>query len=295
MVKGIKKMKLISEIDSSINFAEEALIGFLESRFVRKHDDYFICYLSSQSGCNRGCKFCWLTATKQTKFEDALPVDFLSQAAKVLKHYDKEHKPAKYMHYNFMARGEVLNNKHILSDADQILFDLGKLTKAFDSNLGVKFNVSTILPKDLDKSLPEIFKTIHPTIYYSLYSVNDEFRKKWMPNAMDVDRAFELLKEWQLFSKKKIKIHHCFIDNENDSVNDVYQMIDKINHFRLDCEFNLVRYNPYSEIQGKESSDDKISRNMELIRTLLPTSHNKVQVIPRVGQDVYASCGTFIQ
>jgi len=122
-------MKLISSIDSSVNFVEEALTGFLESRYVRKCDDYFICYLSSQSGCNRGCRFCHLTTTKHTKFEDALPVDFLTQASKVLKHYHNEKKPAKYMHYNFMARGEVLNNKYMLYDADRILFDLGRLAK----------------------------------------------------------------------------------------------------------------------------------------------------------------------
>lgn len=287
-------MKLISKLDRSVNFTEEALAGFLESRYVRKVEDYFICYLSSQSGCNRGCKFCWLTATKQTKFEDALPVDFLSQASKVLKHYNREIHPAKYMHYNFMARGEILNNQYILKDADTILFNLGKLATSFDPNLGVKFNVSTIMPKDLNKTLRDIFKVIHPTIYYSFYSANSDFRKKWLPNAMDVDKAFSLLKEYQDYSKKKIKIHHCFIKGENDSVEDVHLMIDKIQEFKLDYEFNLVRYNPYSEVQGEESPDEVIQRNLDIISRLLP-GDGKVQMIPRVGPDVYASCGQFVQ
>jgi len=39
------KLKILnSEIDNSVNFVEEQLIGFLESRFVRKCDDYFIAY-----------------------------------------------------------------------------------------------------------------------------------------------------------------------------------------------------------------------------------------------------------
>jgi hypothetical protein len=37
---------LNSQIDRSVNFVEEQLVGFLESRFVRKCDEYFIAYLS---------------------------------------------------------------------------------------------------------------------------------------------------------------------------------------------------------------------------------------------------------
>lgn len=285
-------MRLVSKIDSSVNFVEESLQGFLESRYVRKCEDYFICYLSSNENCDRGCKFCFLTAMKQTKSLDALPVDFLSQASKVLKHYNKIEEPAKYVHFNFMARGEPLHNKNIVNNADQILYDLGKLATSFDNNLGVKFNISTIMPRDLNKKLKDIFKIIHPTIYYSMYSTNPEFRKKWMPNAMDVDLVFEILKDYQIYSKKKIKIHHCFIKNENDSTQDVFEMLKMIKKYDLDCEFNLVRYNPFSADQGEESDQETIDRNIKIIRMSL--GKNKVQIIPRVGFDVNASCGMFV-
>lgn len=285
-------MRLASQQDRSINFVEDSLTGFLESRYVRKVQDYFICYLSSQSGCNRGCKFCHLTVTKQTKFDNSLPVDYLSQASKVLKHYKQDGQQAEYVHYNFMARGEALANPHMLENADSILFELGKLATSFQSTLGVKFNVSTIMPKTLDKPLKEIFRVVHPTIYYSLYSVRDEFRKKWMPQAMPTDDALALLRDYQEFSKKKIKIHHCFIAGENDGEDDVLAMIAALDRHGLDVEFNLVRYNPYSEAQGQESSDEVIARNLSIINDAL---RGKVQMIPRVGPDVFASCGMFVE
>jgi len=288
-------MRLDSQIDRSVNFVEQQMEGFLESRYVRKKDDYFICYLSSQSGCNRGCRFCWLSATKQTKLEDASHIEYLEQASEVLKHYKQSDHPAKIIHYNFMARGEVLENKNILKDADSILYDLGKLAMAYDSNLSVKYNISTIIPRTFDKELTEVFKIIHPTIYYSLYSVNPDFRKKWIPNGLDVDSALQKLKNYQLYSKKKIKIHHCFIEGENDSIEDLERIIDAISKYKLDCEFNLVRYNPYSEEYGKESSIEVIQRNMDYISNMWPSFQNKTQVIERVGTDVYASCGTFVQ
>lgn len=285
-------MKLVSKLDSSINFIEESLAGFIESRYVRKEDKYFICYLSSNENCDRGCKFCFLTAMKQTKSVDVLPIDYLAQASRVLKHYNKE-QPAEYIHFNFMARGEALHNKHIINNADDILYDLGKLAVSFDPNLGVRYNISTIMPKSLDKELTKVFKIIHPTIYYSLYSMKEEFRKKWMPNAMPVEQALKMLKDYQIFSKKLIKIHYCFIEGENDSLEDLELMMEAMSIYDIDFEFNLVRYNPYSEMQGRESSEEIINRNLSYLKRYL--DKDQVKMIPRVGFDVNASCGMFVE
>lgn len=57
---------LKSQLDSSVNFVETQLVGFLESRYVRREPRYFVAYLSSQTGCNRGCGMCHLTVTGQT-------------------------------------------------------------------------------------------------------------------------------------------------------------------------------------------------------------------------------------
>jgi 23S rRNA (adenine2503-C2)-methyltransferase len=280
---------LKSQIDQSVNFVEQQLVGFLESRYVRKVEDYFICYLSSQTGCNRGCKFCHLTASNQTAFKDSDYQDYLNQAMQVFRHYRGEI-PAKYMHYNFMARGEALANKNLLDNADEILLSLAQL--AIKENLNPKFNMSSIIPKTLNKSLTDIFKVIHPTMYYSIYSVDPQFRKKWLPSAMDYGQSLDLLKEYQQVSKKIIKIHFAFIKGENDSIENLEAMVHELDKRKLLCEFNLVRYNPFSPDQGEESSEEVLNRNLVY---LSENFKGKVQMIPRVGFDVKASCGMFVK
>lgn len=278
---------LNSTEDRSVNFVEEALTGFLESRYVRKCDDYFIAYLSSQTGCNRGCAMCHLTVTGQTSFEDSSRNDFLGQALQVFKHYRRQ-KPARYMHYNFMARGEPLANHNILNDATGLLGSLG--AQALEEGLPAKFNVSTIMPLTLKKSLVEIFPYITPTIYYSLYSGSTAFRKRWLPGAMPPEEAVRMLREYQRFSKKVVKIHHALIDGENDSVEEAAEIGELLRP--LHCEFNLVRYNPASPEQGKESHPHQRAR---YLNTLEGYVKGKIQVIPRVGLDVNASCGMFVE
>jgi 23S rRNA (adenine2503-C2)-methyltransferase len=284
-------IEMKSQIDPSVNFVEEQLKGFIESRYVRRADDYFACYLSSQSGCNKGCRFCHLTATKQTTFEDVDRDGFLEQAKTVFRHYIAEtRQSARSVHYSFMARGEALANKHLIQDADSILLPLGKL--ASNRGLNPKFNISTIMPRTLNKDLPSIFKIVTPTIYYSLYSVNDSFRERWLPAAMPVDLALRILKDYQSVSKKIVKIHYAFIKGENDSEEDVNNMCDAVEEAGLVAEFNLVRYNPFSPEQGSEADEEVIQRNFGIIQGRFK---GKSKIVSRVGLDVKASCGMFVE
>ena len=82
------------------------------------------------------------------------------------------------------------------------------------------------------------------------------------------------------------------IQNENDSEEQIHQVCDAISKLDLNCEFNLVRYNPADATQGVESSDDIIDRNMKIILDRFKFG-GKVQIIQRVGFDVKASCGLF--
>lgn len=286
----MSKLRVLqSEQDQSVNFVEDQLAGFLESRYVRRCADYFVCYLSSHNGCNRGCAFCHLTATGQTDFNSATSNDFVRQALAVFRHY-KTQPPAKYMHFSFMARGEPLANKALLDHGPTVLSRLGQLAQ--DEDLPAKFCVSTIIPRTLSKPLPDVFGYFSPTIYYSLYSVDEAFRGRWLPTAKPVEESLRLLVDYQRFSKKIVKIHFAFINGQNDSDEQIRRMCDTIDDVGLICEFNLVRYNPATEAQGRESPPEILADRLAYITSRFK---GRVKAVDRVGFDVKASCGMFVR
>jgi adenine C2-methylase RlmN of 23S rRNA A2503 and tRNA A37 len=267
-------------------------VGRIEARYVRRCPDYFVVYLSSQTGCAQGCRMCHLTATGQTRLRDVTHEEFLEQADTVIDHYRREAPPARAVHFNFMARGEPLANPVLLSHADELLGELAR--RAVALGLRPRYLVSTIFPRDLgDRLLEDVFLTHHPEVYYSIYSVREAFRRRWLPKALPVGEALDRLASWQRSTYKVCKIHYAFIAGENDGEADVHAICDALESRRLLVHVNIVRYNPPDPRRhGVEPPEEVIQRNARIYQERLP--YARVRVIPRVGYDVQASCGMFI-
>src|SRR5262245_38820216 len=280
-----------SSQDASVNWDRAADVGRLEARYVRRSPDYAVVYLSSQTGCDQGCRMCHLTATGQTRLRDVSREEFLEQADAVLDHYRREAPPARSVHFNFMARGEPLANRVLLSEADELLGDLAG--RAVALGLRPRHLVSTILPRELgDRPLEDVFVTHHPEIYYSLYSMSESFRRRWLPKALPAEEGLDRLVSWQRATYKICKIHYAFIAGENDSEADVHAICDALERRRLMVHVNIVRYNsPDPDRRGVEPPEEVVRRNAAIYQSRL--LYARVRVIPRVGYDVRASCGMF--
>jgi adenine C2-methylase RlmN of 23S rRNA A2503 and tRNA A37 len=284
-----------SQLDQSVNFEHvfEDHRGRLEARYVRRTDEYFIVYLSSQTGCKQACRMCWLTATGQTDLRDVTVEEYFQQADEVLAYYATKH-PAERVHFNFMARGEPLANRIFLANADLILRGLKERAAAY--GLEAKFLISTIFPEEFgNRGLVNVFQdpTVYPELYYSVYSLNERFRRRWLPKAQYPRNAFSALKEWQLHTGKVPKIHYAFIEHENDTLHDVKCILDEIDGYQLDVNWNIVRYNPPEGHLSREPVFGQIDYLYRYIKRRLP--EGRVKLIPRVGTDVQASCGTFLK
>jgi 23S rRNA (adenine2503-C2)-methyltransferase len=281
-----------SALDASVNWDRAADVGRIEARYVRRCPDYFVVYLSSQTGCVQACRMCHLTATGQTRLRDVTVRELLDQARTVLDHYRRECAPARVVHFNFMARGEPLANRELLAHGDELLARLSELAVAL--NLRPKHLISTIYPKELaSRPLEEVFVTQHPDIYYSIYSMSERFRRRWLPKAVPAEMALDRLASWQRSTHKLVSLHHAYIAGENDSEADVEAICDAVEERNLLVHVNLVRYNPHDPARhGVEPPEEVVQRNAAIYRARLPTA--RVSIIARVGFDVAASCGMFL-
>ena len=289
-------MILISKEDASAN----VVMGKFEARFVQRTPDYFIIYVSSHQGCNQACRFCHLTQTKQTDMTPASIGDYAEQVDRILAYWDEHHGHTvgalKKVHINFMARGEPLLNPAVIHSYDILTHVLRERVQAKVGKLEVVFNISTIFPAEVKlRNTNFDINNVrnNTTIYYSLYSLDTKFRKRWLPKAKDPMLALEELRDY------RYKVHYFLIDGENDSLANAHDVTEairrthRLSQYELTRPgFNLVRYNPYSELQGKETPTDQIEQYLQALIT--SGEFRDVRVVPRVGRDVFASCGTFV-
>lgn len=287
---------LASHEDRSVNHvARAANGGAWEARYVQRTDDYFICYVSSHTGCNQSCRFCHLTATGQVTMGPADVACYHQQVDQVLGTYRERRAggmpAAEKVHYNFMARGEPLANPHFL-DRSQDVFD-GMAARAEALDLAPYFKVSSILPRSFDRDLVEVLADPRAELYYSLYSLDPAFRKRWLPKAAPAEESLDRIADYQRRTGRRIVLHWAFIAGQNDSEATVEAILDAVLSRGIRAKFNLVRYNPHDARHGVEPTQDVLDARFERIQAALGEAGSRQ--VPRVGFDVKASCGMFVE
>lgn len=284
-------LRLASTIDASVNLADAS--GF-EARYVRRDLHRAIVYVSAQAGCRQGCRMCWLTATGQRSDVDATVEQIVEQARRVLVEYDRDaavRGPARELHLNFMARGEPLDSPVVRYQMEEIVDSVRALTAP--RGLDLKVLVSTILPRlHKDFSLVDFVGHLPVEVYWSWYSSRPEFRRKWLPAADDVERSFDRLAALSEATGRPARIHFALIAGENDRAEDAGDLAEALAARGMRAKVNLVRYNPPPGSESTEATEQKYQAYgyaLSLSRYI-----ESVKVVPRVGYDVRASCGTFL-
>ena len=287
---------MVSKEDASVNHVLTLGDGqTVEARFVQRTPEYFICYLSSHTGCSLSCRFCHLTATGQTVMNPVQTFGYREQAEWVMQTYDEkvvsgEIPVAQRVHFNFMARGEAMVNPDMLRHARFVYERLEHL--ALVRGLESRFLISTIMPREFNGNLGDVLCHPQAIPYYSLYSVNPTFRKRWLPKAMDPVEALARLAQFQRDTDRKVVLHWAFIAGQNDSFADVDATLDAVEQSGLKAKFNLVRYNPHDSRHGVEPPEAHVQALFDRISVRLGQPGSRI--VPRVGFDVKASCGMFV-
>jgi adenine C2-methylase RlmN of 23S rRNA A2503 and tRNA A37 len=214
----------------------------------------------------------------------------MAQLMRVLRLMDEERVTPPRLNVNFMARGEPLANPYLTEGFG--FFAHPATREAARRGMQVRFNLSTVFPADQEVDLVRAFAGFPVIPYWSLWSVDPGFRKRWLPRAEAPERSLERLLRFQAATGREVVLHWGLIAGQNDREEDLDGILRLLSGSGLSARLNLVRYNSFSGRTGAEAGPDRLERFLEVLAPVLGRPGSRV--VPRVGRDVFASCGMFV-
>ena len=269
----VKEVKVSS--DETTKFLFELKDGNLIETVLMPHDyGYSVC-VTTQVGCNMGCKFCASGVLKNIRnletFEIVLQV-------LTINNYLKE-KEKRVSHVVVMGIGEPFDNYNNVLEFLEIINDAKGL------EIGARhITLSTcgLVPKIYEFSdFP-----LQVNLAISLHFPNDELRDKYMPinKSYKLDKLIESLRYYFSKTNRRITFEYILLDSINDSTNDAKELIKLIKG--LNCYVNLI---PYNETNGvfRRTTPEKRDRFYDcLIKNGINATVRK-----EFGHDIDAACG----
>ena len=244
----------------------------IEAVLMRHDYGNSIC-VSSQVGCNMGCKFC--ESGRRKKVRNLQVYEMVLQILMIEKELGE-----RISHVVVMGIGEPFDNYDNLVKFFKIINDPKGLA------IGARhITVSTcgIVPKILEFS--ELDLQINLAI--SLHAANNETRNKIMPinKAYPLEVLIPALKTYLERTNRRVTFEYILLSGINDSEEDAIQLAKLAKG--INCYINLIPYNETNNIDFKRSSTIQIMKFYDILKK------NNVNVTIRreFGSKISAACG----
>ncbi len=227
--------------------------------------------ISTQVGCNMGCKFCESGRLKKVRnLETYEMVEQILVIEELLK--------LRISHVVLMGIGEPFDNYDNVID----FIDIINSGKGID--IGARhITVSTcgIIPKI--KEFMNNGKQVNLAI--SLHAPNNELRNKIMPinKAYNIEELIKILKEYIQKTNRRVTFEYVLLDGINDTKECALELAKLLKN--MNAYVNLIPYNETSHIEFKRSK-----KVMEFYDILKKNNIN-VTVRREFGTKVSAACG----
>ena len=244
----------------------------IEAVLMRHDYGNSIC-VSSQVGCNMGCKFC--ESGRRKKVRNLEVHEMVLQILMIEKELGE-----RISHVVVMGIGEPFDNYDNLVNFFKIINDPKGLA------IGARhITVSTcgIVPKILEFS--ELDLQINLAI--SLHAATNEIRNKIMPinKAYPLEVLIPALKTYLEKTNRRVTFEYILLSGINDSEEDALALAKMAKG--INCYINLIPYNETNNIDFKRSSTIQIMKFYDILKK------NSVNVTIRreFGSKISAACG----
>ena len=280
----------ISKLKESFEFNSLKLITKQEDELVKKylfelsdghriesvlmeHDyGYSIC-ISSEIGCNMGCKFCQSGRLK--KIRNLTPDEMLLQIIEVQKDLGE-----RISHVVIMGIGEPFDNYDNFMDFIRIVNDPYSLA------IGQRhITVSTcgIVPKIREFADEET----GVNLAISLHAPNNELRSNLMRinNSYKIEEIIDAIKYYISKTNRRVTFEYIMLKGVNDTNECARELSNLLKG--INCYVNLIPYNETENIEFKRSSTSQIGEFYDILKK----NNINVTIRKEFGSNVSAACG----
>lgn len=264
-----------SQLDGTVKFLFALHDGnCVEGVLMHYHHGYTLC-ISTQVGCNMGCKFC--ASTLNGCIRSLSAGEMLGEilcANRYLGENGHVHNVV------LMGAGEPLDNYdnvirflHLLREEDGINISMRS----------VSLSTCGLVPKMYQ--LAE--EGLGVTLSVSLHAPNDEIRRKTMPvaNVYSIDQIMAACRNWVDKTGRRVVFEYALSQGVNSEDIHALELAKRLRG--LQCHVNLIPLNPVPE-RGLPGVDEK---TVQRFIRVLEGEHISVTRRREMGDDIEGACG----
>ena len=271
--------KRISAKDGTVKYLFELEDGNLVEGVLMRYSYGNTVCLSTQVGCNMGCKFC--ASTLEGCVRSLRPGEMLSFLAEIERDEPSaDGKPRTVTNIVLMGSGEPLDNY------DNVVTFLNRVTSADGPNISAR-NISLSTCGIVPKIAKLIEDAPHVTLSISLHAHDNETRNALMPinKAYPIEQVLAAARDYAEKTGRRVVFEYALIGGVNDSESDAKALAARLKGML--CHVNLIPLNPV-----KERGLNGVTRqHAHQFCEWLTAMHISATVRREMGADIEGACG----
>ncbi len=267
------KIEIVEEGNLVKKFLFRLLDGEKVEAVLMEHDYGLSVCVSSQVGCNMGCKFC--ESGRLKKVRNLETYEIVEQILLIEQYINK-----RIDSVVMMGIGEPFDNY------DNIIKFIRVINDSKGLAIGARhITVSTcgLVPKIKEFSNLDL----QVNLALSLHAPTDEIRNKIMPinKAYSIDTVIQAVKEYIAKTNRRVTIEYVMLNMVNDSKECAILLAKLLQN--MNVYVNLIPYNETNNIDFSKSDKKRIDNFYQVLK------ENKINVTIRreFGGNIKAACG----
>ena len=272
VMQPLKIMDVLTDVDVQ-KYLFQLSDGEKVEAVLMKHDYGNSICVSTQVGCNMGCKFC--ESGRLKKRRNLETYEMVLQLLMV-----EEQLKERISHVVLMGIGEPFDNY------DNVMHFIDIINHPKGMAIGARhITISTcgVIPKieDFMKEKRQVNLAI------SLHAPNDDLRNQLMPinKAYPLTKLIPVLKEYVDETHRRLTFEYIMLKGVNDQKKHALELAHLLRG--INCYVNLIPYNETSHIEYAKSSKEQILTFYDTLKK----EHINVTIRREFGSKVMAACG----